>query len=362
MASFARSFKSPTVLLSPRCRPGMPGRTLSNSSELSLTPTTVAAHQQTDYFVDKPVTSAPHTPSLSPAIGSFANEESQSARGSPESTVNSPAFNNSNPISIELPNFRKLSSGPTCTPPEPLSARGDLPGGYFPLHEDPKGRVHRPHPFFHDSAYSRHNRASDSITMQAERARTSHAAFSASMTHSSTPVSSYIAPGFHDAPLPVGKYYPSNYEQQHPPPRSDHLLPANFTDRTSSSIRSDSQVPQLRPGTSNSDNNQMEMRRKMQQYQRDMIAQAAMVLDSSSKTATPGMSLNGLPIKDIWHSGSSSQKPLSPRLHPLGSPGPVTPMELESSGCNYLDMGIKSSSLSEHGLAPSGAGLTANSL
>lgn len=224
------------------------------------------------------------------------------------------------------------------------------------MHEDPKSRVHRPHPFFNESSLSRHQRASDSITMQAERARTSHAAMSSPMANTSTPVSSYIAPGFHDAPLPMGKYYPSNYEQQHPQPESDRLRPTSFTDAAPSSVKSDSHVPQLRPESSRGDNPQMEMRRKMQQYQRDMIAQATMVLGASTKSGT-SISLNGLPIKDIWLSGSASQKPLSPRLHPLGSPGPVTPMELESSGSGYLDRGIKSPSpLSKDGLASPSSG------
>lgn len=229
------------------------------------------------------------------------------------------------------------------------------------MHEDPKSRVHRPHPFFHDSSLSRHQRASDSITMQAERARTSHVAMSSSMANSSTPVSSYIAPGFHDAPLPMGKYYPSNYEQQHPQSSADQLRPTPVTDFTSSSVKSDSHIPQLRPDSARVDNPQIEMRRKMQQYQRDMIAQATMVLGSTTKTAS--ISLNGLPIKEAWLSGSTSQKPLSPRLHPLGSPGPVTPMELESSGSGYLDRGIKSPSpLSKDGFTPPGVGCTTSSL
>lgn len=360
MTSFARSFKPPPALLSPRCRPGMASRTLSNSSELSLTPNTVTAHQ-TDYFVDRPVTSAPNTP-LSPTVGPVLEEGSQSTAGSPEVAANSARASNSNPIAIQLPKLRKLSSGPTCTPPEPLSARGDLPGGYFPLHEDPKGRVQRPHPFASESAHLRHSRASDSITMQAERARHPHVAMPASVTHSSTPVSSYIASGFHDAPQPLGKYYPSNYEHQHPQHDANHSRLAPVADLATSSAKSDSHVPQSRPESSRIENPQMEMRRKMRQYQRDMIAQATMVLGASTRTASPGVSLNGLPIKDIELSGSTSLKPLSPRLHPLGSPGPVTPMELEASASNYVDLGMKSPPpLSRIGYAPPGVGVDANS-
>ncbi|KID74361.1 uncharacterized protein G6M90_00g083320 [Metarhizium brunneum] len=361
MASFARSFKPPSALLSPRRRPGMPGRTLSNSSDLSLTPSAAAAHQ-TDYFVDQPVASAPSSPFMSPAPGAVAADGAQSTKGSPDLSVGS-SRSNSNPIAIELPKLRKYNtSGSAGTPPEPLSARGDLPGGYFPMHEDPKSRIHRPHPFFHDAPLSRPQRTSDSITMQAERARTSHTAMSSSMANTSTPVSSYIAPGFHDAPVPMGKYYPSNYEQQHPQSDSDGPQPAPISDMASSSVKSNSDLPQRRPDPIRGDNPQLEMRRKMQQYQRDMIAQATMVLGASTKTGN-GVSLNGLPAKDIWLSGPASQKPLSPRLHPLGSPGPVTPMELEASSSGYVDRGIKSHSpLSKDGLTPPGPRHSANSL
>ncbi|KHO00439.1 uncharacterized protein MAM_01217 [Metarhizium album ARSEF 1941] len=358
MASFTRSFKPPSTLLSPRRRPGMPARTLSNSSDLSLTPSAGVAHQ-TDYFVDHPVSSAPSSPFLSPAVGAVTADRVQSTKGSPDISSGS-SRSTSHPIAIELPKLRKFNpSGSTGTPPEPLSARGDLPGGYFPMHEDPKSRVHRPHPFFHDPSLSRHQRTSDSITMQAERARNSHASTSPPMDNTSAPLSSYIAPGFHDAPLPVGKYYPSNYEQQHPHLHSDGLQPAPFTDVTSSS-KPDSNLLQPRLDPSRGDNPQLEMRRKMQQYQRDVIAQATMVLGESDKTGK-SISLNGLSAKDIWRSGSASQKPLSPRLHPLGSPGPVTPMELESSGSGYVDRGVKShSSLSNDSLAAPGARHTEN--
>lgn len=101
------------------------------------------------------------------------------------------------------------------------------------------------------------------------------------------------------------------------------------------------------------------MRRKMQQYQRDMIAQATMALGSSAKSTT-SLSLNGLPIKDTWITGSSPHKPRSPRLDPLGSPGPVTPMELESAGSSYLEKGKSPvPPFSKDSLSAPRAGLTA---
>ncbi|KAL7787926.1 hypothetical protein V8C37DRAFT_411807 [Trichoderma ceciliae] len=51
---------------------------------------------------------------------------------------------------IPIPRSRQNSSASAITIPEALSARGELQGGYFPLHEDPKTRVRHPHPFYHD--------------------------------------------------------------------------------------------------------------------------------------------------------------------------------------------------------------------
>lgn len=237
----------------------------------------------------------------------------------------------------------------------------DNDSGYFPLHEGPKSRVHRAHPFLQETAHSQQARGPDSITMQAERARNPHSARMASLSNTSTPVSSYIAPGFHDAPLPLGKYYPTNYEQLNPAPAPKSPRPAPAVDVVPSSMKPDSQLPRSRPETSRGDNPQLEMRRRMQQYQRDMIAQAAMGLDRT--TSSPGVALNGLPIKETWNAGSATHRPLSPKLHPLGSPGPVTPMELEANNSNYLDPALKlTSPLALGELKVSSADRTPNSL
>jgi hypothetical protein len=58
MANFARTFKSPSYL-SPRRRPAIPGRTFSNSSELSIASNNSG---QPDDNHDVPVPSAPNTP------------------------------------------------------------------------------------------------------------------------------------------------------------------------------------------------------------------------------------------------------------------------------------------------------------
>ncbi|PHH87034.1 hypothetical protein CDD83_9405 [Cordyceps sp. RAO-2017] len=331
MASFARSFKPPPpAYLSPCRRPAMPGRSLSNSSELSLNSNAPAD----DAAGDAPFPSAPATPSAAAGVGADQSKDSSSTA--------SPRSGNSRPITIELPKIKKLNSAPVYTPPEPLSARGDLPGGYFPMHEDPKGRVHRPHPFHHDAAFPRHQLHPDSAAMGLDRKDSHAATLTASMAQASMPVASYIAPGFHDSPLPMGKYYPSNYEQSQ---RNKARRPArpSVSDTLVSSIRADGQASRhaAGPPRPHAEASEDEARRRMQQYQRDMIAQAAMALGGSAKLGAAGVSLSGMPVKDVWLAGHPPHRPASPRLHPLGSPGPVTPMDLESVGGGYLEHGKK---------------------
>jgi hypothetical protein len=110
-----------------------------------------------------------------------------------------------------------------------------------------------------------------------------------------------------------------------------------------SAIRSEPQVPKYhgdqarpRPG--------LDVKRRLQQYQRDMVAQAAMAasaLIASSGAANPATasSLSGVPLPKVQLAANflKAHKPVSPRLRPVGSPGPVTPMSLE--GESYLSLG-----------------------
>jgi hypothetical protein len=62
---------------------------------------------------------------------------------------------------------------------------------------------------------------------------------------------------------------------------------------------------------------------KLQQYQREMIAQARLAeLPSGAQDQAGGA------------------KPTSPKLQPLGSPGPITPLELEESS-GYMAAGMR---------------------
>ncbi|PHH75829.1 hypothetical protein CDD82_4272 [Ophiocordyceps australis] len=353
MAGFARSFKPPSAYLSPCRRPAMPGRTLSNSSERSATSNASGA----------PVDDMHLGPSATPDLDATC-PLAKAASPDHAPSIALGRSGSSRPIAIEMPKVKKLTSTTSVyTPPEPLSARGDLPGGYFPMHEDPKGRVHRPHPFHQDPIMTRHQLHPDSAAaLQPDRKPpTSHAL---SKTQANMPVSSYLAAGFHDSPVPMGKYYPSNYEQHQRKNVSRRIRPP-MGDGLSTSLKSDSQVPKQRLERSQAEASEADTRRKIQQYQRDMITQAAMALGGSSRMVTKsgaGVSLSGLPVKDVWFTGAAMHKPASPRLDPLGSPGPVTPMDLESGPGGYLDREKIGSERLKENSAPPGTGFTSHSM
>ncbi|KAG7291495.1 hypothetical protein NEMBOFW57_001514 [Staphylotrichum longicolle] len=203
------------------------------------------------------------------------------------------------------------------------------------LAKDPESRLRIPHPFHLDADMARQSsrqRAAESSKGSAHPPLSSPTSQPASPD---TPISSYIPSGFHeDVVLPMGKYYPSNWEKRHgkgPINRPQASQPA-------AAFRSDSQVPKYygdqahsRPGS--------DVKRRLQQYQRDMVAQAAMAANAliassgSARSAAAASSLGGTPLPKAQLAANflKTHKPLSPRLRPLGSPGgPVTPMSLEA--------------------------------
>ena len=94
--------------------------------------------------------------------------------------------------------------------------------------------------------------------------------------------------------------------------------PANFPSNDSSSSTSP-RTSSRPPSAQYPPRPLSEAQVKLQQYQRDLIAVAAR---SSRSVISP----------------TAGVKPSPPRLHPLGSPGPVTPMMLEGQG-DYLIAG-----------------------
>lgn len=260
---------------------------------------------------------------------------------------------------IELPSSlpKKPQTGSAYTPIPPLSARGDVSGGYFPFHEDPEDRIHRPHPFHTAEKEARRQCDIESIARSIESTHGAHhssttgrrpptgptpisappghfpmlqaAKMPSSRGH--TPVTSYVPSGLHETPLPVGKYYPSNYEQRQ---KQSHHASASSTRRPStvgpSSLKSDTVVPQInRADPRGRPDSEAKMR--LLQYQRDMITQAQLAkqrLEIGYPSTSPGAAGH--------HSArlpktSSPRGPISPRLQPLGSPGPVTPLALEGA-------------------------------
>ena len=290
----------------------------------------------------------------------------------------------SRPIAIERPSGRRRADSipaPEPIPLEPpLSARGDIAGyatpsalfsrssiadfpeysGYFPLHEDPDARLHIPHPFHADTNMAR--RAS-----HARAAESSRVTASTTSPAPDTPLSSYLPSGHHhDVVVPLGKYYPSNWEKRHgkaPLPHPVHSsTPPHPAATTTTSPSSSHHHHHHRPHHHHHHTDQprpaSDAKRRLQQYQRDMVAQAAMagnaVLANSPFTATAPSSLGGggggsLPLAKAQRAVDLLQayRPVSPVLRPVGSPGPVTPMSLEQDGDCYL---------SYHGLPSAGAG------
>lgn len=148
---------------------------------------------------------------------------------------------------------------------------------------------------------------------------------SMSRAEATTPVASYLPIGVHDTPLPMGKYYPSNYEN-----------------RNRGTVRHSSTTSSIQ-----STHKELDVKARLQQYQRDMITQTKMAAKdilgnnaqrSNSSSAPPSLGPFFLGATGI-HLSSAFTTPISPRLNPLGSPGPVTPMNLEEVGGDYLSKG-----------------------
>ncbi|KAK1758323.1 hypothetical protein QBC47DRAFT_399234 [Echria macrotheca] len=364
MAGFGGVFKRAGFTPAKSLRPGVQHRTHSNSSDVSI-----ASEDDMDgpFAFSTDNTPSTEQPPLSrpPLHGATPTAQERLLLGKQVATAVPEAIR-SNPIPIEHPTYRKpkveLEGAPAETPPSPLSARGDIQGGYFPHHEDPTKRL-RSHPFQLDARKAKHQslRAAESITsappiVPVSGPETSSPAGTMSSAH--TPVSSYLPMGVPDGvALPLGKYYPSNYEKRYGQQRAarDRISPWSGSGPGTAVVRSEPQVPRLRQHESSSSHarTSSDVKRKLQQYQRDMVAQATVAANelllgkgkgtSREKTAAAAADartlLRGGPFPNHIELGEAlikTHKPVSPRLAPLGSPGPVTPMSLELEGDSYL--------------------------
>lgn len=235
--------------------------------------------------------------------------------------------------------------------------------GYFPFHENPNKRVTRPHPFRTGPPNTNLRAAShrEPIASSAPRSCTSKpvlsqpegsdpmsSAVKMATSRSNTPVTSYVPSGLHEAPMPVGKYYPSNYEASRSRQNSSH---SQRTSRGSlqppsssglGSAKSDTAVPQLNRSESSRGRSDSDAKRRLQQYQRDMVAQATQAARQLASGQAASAHLAAKHGASVQKFQIGSHRPVSPRLQPLGSPGPVTPMELEGKGGDgsYLTRGL----------------------
>lgn len=155
-----------------------------------------------------------------------------------------------------------------------------------------------------------------------------------------TPVSSYMPSGVHDnIALPMGKYYPTNYENRKASNSSQHRRPSARAD-AAAVAHSEPQLTYRRE--ENHRRTGSDAKRLVEQYQRDMVAQASMALFSNASGLSPSTRIpDNTALKNIQLGATmlKTHKPMSPRLVPLGSPGPVTPMELDGNGDGYLSRG-----------------------
>ncbi|CZR70188.1 uncharacterized protein PAC_20089 [Phialocephala subalpina] len=330
----SRSFKPASYLASAAQAPNRsprPSFTRTSSSSSTTSEDSLIATLQSMKAVDKDNSSAqPHIPGYTtPMSGNGAGaalprrhirqlgiwgptrldaENESSSSLSRDFRQDTPGRKRSQPIAIELPH--KAEQVYT-----PLSARGDLPGGYFP-HHDPNHkevpRFYRSHPF--GDPKPKPEPEPESPIMSATSSLMSSPASETTPRGPAglvSPAFGPLSPSIEPLIKPVGKYHPANYispatTQVSTPTSAPRLLPPTNLSIPTSNKRSTKD----RPGheRKNSD-----VKRKIQQYQKDMIAQAR----SAASTSIAG-TMNGM-----------RKEPNSPRLQPAGSPGPITPFELE---------------------------------
>lgn len=143
-------------------------------------------------------------------------------------------------------------------------------------------------------------------------------------------VDAYNPTGIPGSAASLGKYYPSNYSG-----------PTYTPDSSSSALQQ-----HLGPASALS---KTEQARRLRQYQRDMISQTLQnAREALSRTMQGGGTTSIKAAETALDEGARRSvasgfallrryKPLSPRITPLLSPGPVTPMALDGEGeSDYL--------------------------
>jgi hypothetical protein len=200
-------------------------------------------------------------------------------------------------------------------------------------------KIYQPHPF-HRSTFTISSASPDSPTMSASSSphpspTTTVPKMSGGVSY--TPIGSVPGPFSPTMPetllIPMGKYHPANYKcpastsvsTPTSAPRASFLPPTNLTMPPKSTKRGGKSRPGHERKTS-------DVKRKLQQYQRDMIVQAQLLASTST----------GQQLK-------SRVEPISPKLLPAGSPGPITPFELEGDFDGYILAGHRARGASQVG-------------
>ena len=248
-------------------------------------------------------------------------EESEHLKSTQHSVPRPPPLNHTHSTPIPIP-ARPKSSRPST----PLTARAEE-GNYFPssYYITPR-KPHFPgslrsHPLQNESP-TNVSQNSPSVAQFYSPARSSnmHSSQESPMYTPTSPLS----PTMPASPVPSAHHARANARRASLAANLNlsslpRFHPANFVSKESpsstsprTSLRSSHAPYAHRPYS--------EAQAKLQQYQRELVASAT----RSSRAAT---------------SSADGVKPSSPRLHPLGSPGPVTPMMLEGQG-DYMIAGV----------------------
>ncbi|KAB8296058.1 hypothetical protein EYC80_008865 [Monilinia laxa] len=214
----------------------------------------------------------------------------------------------------------------------PLTGRGELPGGYFPgFADDPEVLTSTT---LLSTSLSKNSSETKPFTMSSILSSMDSPINSPSSDSTARGPPSIVSSPFimpETLVIPKGKYYPSNYTSSPASPAQG--IPSSILNGGNLHLPTKNQ--RQNPTNPNHQRRSSDIKRKLQKYQRDMIEQARTV--HAQVTSLPGVSVPG-------------SKPVSPRLLPLGSPGPITPFELEESS-GYLIAGqIRTSGLTGGGL------------
>ena len=259
---------------------------------------------------DTLATDTPHPLALAPTAEKSSHSEDSNI---PPVLFDTPAA----PIDIP-PSKSAFNAASTYSHVAPLTAR--VPRvGYFPVHHHTKSkelsptsalhpRRRRPTSYFSDDSTSPPSSTDSTVSMHRQRP-------SSPLSPAAPPPLSTISPSAQQSSSrksrqsttkptanlrlnPLPRFHPANFETPSPSPNMSRQNPHSSPAKPHHRQFSDAQ-------------------HKLQQYQRDVVAASAARAASLSK------------------SPSVTAKPNAPRLDPMGSPGPVTPLMLEPAD-DYL--------------------------